>query len=126
MCETETLRSAVLARQIALPRARHFLRKRSSRTTSPPPADLSVGFGLSGGFSIRWSDVAVSGLAGVGTARTAGVGGRALTCGALTRSLPPPPPSLPPFRGSGGGGALFPSAPLAATPPRPQCPPHPP
>src|SRR5260370_39022295 len=119
MCEPETLRSAVLARQIALPRARHFLRKRSSRTTSPPPADLSVGFGLSGGFSIRWSDVAVSGLAGVGTARTAGGVGRALARGGLAGPPPAHPPSLPPLAGGGGGGAGLPSAPPAAHRARP-------
>src|SRR6267154_2411920 len=70
--EIETLRSKVMAREIASAAdpaaAIHFLRKRSSRTTSPPPV---------AGFSVTalWSSDAACGLAGA-----AGVVRRGFAC----------------------------------------------
>src|SRR6266700_4002588 len=74
--EIETLRSKVMACEIASAAdqatATHFLRKRSSRTTSPPPvAGFSVG-------ALWSSDAAACGLASA--AGTAGVVRRGFAC----------------------------------------------
>src|SRR5258708_23427604 len=88
--EVETLRATVTARESRRAAGAHFLRKRSSRTTSPPPADLSVGLwgGFSAGFSAGSAEAAGSGLAGAGTAGT--VVRRGLPCTAALAGSPPP------------------------------------